>query len=157
MRYAVIPLALLAHSCNLPFSPEIGKSVICPVQSLACFDSQADIAIGNNPHSSYVTSQDLPTPGYANRWRYVIETPHPILVPQTHYGVNVCGEAVIWPNGLGGMYMQAETHWRIDMYPTDPAIAARFADIAGSHECRVQNFIVSEYSEGIEIMIEEPL
>jgi hypothetical protein len=140
------------------------RSVICDPQRLACFDANMELVRPTGVAVSVVgTSQDLPTPGYANRWHYVLSS-NAALVLAPYVGqvteTEICGAAVVYPpqgsKAQGGMWMAAEGYWRLDMHPTNDAVAARFAELAGANECRHQRFTVQVLATGeYEILIEE--
>jgi hypothetical protein len=133
----------------------------CQVQSLACFDANITV-IRNGISQETGFSEDLPLPGYLNHWHYVLtHSPGSNLSSlDTYIGVDTdsqtCAAAVIWPEGRGGMYMEAIGNWRLELHPIDDNVAAQFAALAGAIECRFQSFTVNILPDGKrEIVISE--
>jgi hypothetical protein len=149
--------------------PELAlvDDAVCPAQVLSCFHASMVLTAGGQSITVLGWSQDLPLPGYSNHWHYLLPaSAAPLLnafinVPTE---ASVGGAAVIWPDGRGGMFMEARAtnanlpHWRLDMHPTDDGVAAQFANLAGSAEYRTQIFTVTKLNGGqVEILIEEEL
>jgi hypothetical protein len=135
---------------------------ICAVESLSCFRFKGALTVSGRTMEVEGWSQDMPLPGYANRWRYVVADPSGELA---RYGnptrTWLGGAAVVWPGGVGGMFQEAlaseggRLFWRLDMRPTDPAVAAQFAALAGAQEYRAQIFEVRAKGGESEILITE--
>lgn len=134
-------------------------NLFCIPESPACFTSKARIFVSDIQYDSITLSQDLPTPGFANRWHYIFDY-NPEIEPLIALGrvnAEICGAAIIWqPENRGGMYQEGNGYWRIEMLPLDDAVAAQFALWDGLSECRNQEFIVSRIgAKAVEILIEE--
>jgi hypothetical protein len=131
---------------------------LCPVQSLACFDAKTTLSIDGQSVETRVTSEDLPLPGWLNRWHYRFgPEADPLLAPLVDQWrtTPICGAAIVWPSGQGGMWQHAHGAWRLDMRPTDPNVAAQFAALAGANECRTQPWTVLRVDGRLEILIAE--
>lgn len=152
-------LAALSSACGaLPLAPTPAPKALCRAQSLSCFDSRATVSLGSQRVETSVISEDLPEPGFANRWHYRLgPEADAMLAPllNRRHETPICGGAVVWPGGQGGMWQHATGSWRLDMRPTDPGVAKRFALIAGVNECRTQGWTVLRIDGHLEILIEE--
>jgi hypothetical protein len=158
---ALMLLAVVLSACGrselaAPSTPEP-----CQVQSMACFHSSATLYVGAAlPIRTEVWSQDMPTPGFENRWHYLLpqETAR-VLAPYLSVWTeaSIDGKAVRWPDGTGGQTMEAFGHWRLEMRPTDAHVAAQSGALAGAREARMQHFTVRRVGEWVEILIEEPM
>jgi len=164
---ATVTAALAGCGGMLPGSPSApeARTPSCAVQSMGCFHFTGSLWADGRATEVEGWSEDMPTPGYANRWRYVVGPPAAQALAAYQGPVTgwVGGGAVIWRFGSGGMYMEAlagsggERYWRLDMRPTDGEVAAAFAALAGAEEYRAQTFEVLEVGEGAaEILITEP-
>ena len=156
MGLAVL-LAVLALGCALPTDPTKSPP-LCRAQSMACFDARTTVSLNGRSVETTVTSEDLPEPGFANRWHYRLgpeaeEMMAPLL--GRRHETPICGAAIVWPTGRGGMWQEAKGGWRLDMHPTDQGVAAQFARVAGVNECRTQGWTVLRIEGGLEILIEE--
>lgn len=163
----LVVVALISAACGgaLPSAPEPVSEVVCAVQSLSCFHYRGMLVAAGQTVEVEGWSQDLPTPGFENRWRYLVSAPAGARLAgfQTLTKSWLGGAAVVWPSGRGGMFNEALTapggaiYWRLEMLPTDDAVAAQFAALAGAQEYRAQRFqAVSTDGGGAEILITEP-
>lgn len=127
---------------------------VCAVETMACYHFLGTIELGDGTILPVKgASQDMPLPGYVNRWRYVITGQPagqlsaalaPFLVA-TEASVGVT--AIRLSDGSGGaiaeaLHPEVDTlrYWRLEMRPTNHVIAHKFAEVAGSSEYRAQVF-----------------
>lgn len=166
-RALLIPLLLMAtQACAaLPTTPDPTPiEPVCSTQALNCYHFEGRLQVGGAWAEVEGWSQDMPAPGYANRWRYVISAPtvRALDAYSRPTPARVGGAAVVWPGGGGGMYQEAlapsgAVHWRLEMYPTEPGVADAFRALAGAHEYRHQAFEVRPIGNGsVELLITEP-
>jgi hypothetical protein len=158
---AFIAALFLAGCATSPTATEIVyRTAPCPVESLACFHSDAVLRVGPLAIQTEAWSEDLPTPGFANRWHYLmpLETYSALqrYMDLTTDEVETEAIAVRWPGGQGGQTMEAFGHWRLEMRATDAAVSAKCAALSGSQERRKQRFTVRRDGPWVELLIEEP-
>lgn len=174
MRKTLAMLALTAVSvaCGqaIPTGPEVAKvehGEICPTQTMGCFDFTGELTTERvTPVKVEGVSQDLPTPGYRNRWRYVLSAPAGDLLAkfQDPTPGNTHTIAVIFAStGRGGMVAEVWSldgktlYWHLSLRPTSDVIASKFAELVGSEETTPQTFQVKLLEDGgAEIVISEP-
>lgn len=167
MKAIGLVLVLTLAGCGLaPGAPSASElEPVCAVQSLSCYHFAGTLRVGSASMEVEGWSQDLPTPGFENRWHYILSAPAAAMLAP--YGRMTSawhgGAAVVWPGGGGGMYQEALTGpggvrlWYLGMRPTDPGVAQAFAALAGAQEYRAQAFRAEARADGgAEILIEEP-
>lgn len=170
MRKALMMVALLASACGKtsPTGPELAKrsEEFCPTQTMACFRFTGILTTAQKqPVKVDGWSEDLPAPGYRNRWRYILSAPTgPMLAryQEPTQGVTRTTAVVFARNGRGGMVAEVrstnglELYWLLSMEPADDHVADQFAALAGSTETTAQNFRVRWRPDGgAEILIYE--
>jgi len=158
----VLACASLTSACgsDATFGASRVVQAPCPVESMACFHFTGSLSAGGSSLPIEGWSEDLPTPGYANRWHYLV-SPEAAQLLAPYLAVNATvsttdSAAVVWPTGLGGQYWEAVSHFRLEMHPTDQAVAQRCAEFAGLREVRTQPWRVNASNGWVEILIEEP-
>lgn len=179
-RYAAIALLALAGAAcggrdsitgpELPdtstSAPSIARSSITPAcvgetgQTPACFEADGTVTVGNAQAQAIIWNEDQPLLGYLNHWHYLIAPGAAAQLLSRYEGTkwhgDVGGGALIYPGGRGGMTLYTNA-WRLDLRPTDDAIAAQFAAWAPASETRSQSWTVNMLPDGsAEIRIEEP-
>lgn len=144
-----------AHACSAP---------PCPRETLACFHFEGTLLTEGRSIELDGWSEDTPRDGFKNNWHYILSSPAAgelmvFLEPSLGW---VGSAAVIWPSGRGGVFGEAfvtedgQRLWRLEMRPTDPVIAGKFAELAGSMEYRTQIFQSRLSNDGAaEILISE--
>jgi hypothetical protein len=159
----LVGVVLVLAGCGTgPTATEVAaRTTPCPVESLACFHSDAVLRVGPLAIQTEAWSEDMPTPGFANRWHYLLplETYSALerYMDRTTDEVETEAVAVRWPGGQGGQTMEAFGHWRLEMRATDPAVSAKCAALAGAQERRKQRFTVRRDGPWVELLIEEPV
>lgn len=169
MRHAFVVTAVLLGACGrsptaplevpeeAPGRPAEARSatVPCPVQDMGCFHFTGTLMVGTKgPYLVAGWNVDTPKPGYANVWHYALDPPAGSWLKSLEGGAHkasVHGKAVV-----GGYYQEAfawrgehlPATWRLDMYATDPKVAAQFTAVAGNEETRSQWYTVTTTENG---------
>lgn len=148
--------AAMAVSALLVSVSAMGQSMptLCENQTPACFHFTGVLTVERNyPITVEGWSQDNPGAGFINRYHLLLSANAyaPLSIFDGPSKEWIGGAAVIWPDGWhGGMYTEAlsgqcgASRWRLDIAPTNPAVAAAFYGWAGLNEHRWQFFQVTQ-------------
>ena len=124
-------------------------------ESMSDFSGVARISCASGPVVyAAVQSQDLPEPGFENRWHLVFfpDSPAACVVPQQFQDLWVRTTAT-----SRGSYTIDIPGWAlVEIIPGDPAVRAQFRQAALGSETRFkQRITLSQHGDGIRLLIEE--
>lgn len=134
----------------------------CLEEGLECFTAKAHVGTESHQATATVVSQDLPLPGYENRWRYVISAEtRPVFDHLLGKEVEseVCVEAVVTSEDPreGAMIAEVYEYWTLKLQPVNQGVRVQLGKIAPAVECRDQRFVFTLLPGGeYELLITEP-
>jgi hypothetical protein len=130
-----------------------------PAESLNRFHAGAMISVGGVPvAASGALSEDLPTEGYVNRWRYVLGPPLAKALRHHFLRGPVYGQVRVAATADGTMVHEAVGLFSLELTPTDPGVAQQIAAAAPGEETLWQTMTLRPLHGGYaELLTEEPV
>jgi hypothetical protein len=130
-----------------------------PEESLSCFHGCVTLSLPNGAVAAApVLSEDLPTPGYRNRWRYVVG-PRVAQVLRGTVFINgpLYAQVRVAATPGGSMVHEALGLFRLELAPAEPKLAAALRTHAPGEETIWQTMTLTPLPEGYaELITEEP-
>lgn len=129
-----------------------------PAESLSRFHGSVTLTLPNGAVvAGPVLSEDLPTPGYRNRWRYVVGPRVAAGLKEAMGRTQLYAEVRVAATTSGTMVHEALGLFSLELAPAAPELAAAFRSHAPGQEIIWQTMTLRPLAEGYaELLTEEP-